>query len=517
MNNRPKVTIATLAYNAQDYIAETIESVLNQTEPDFEYVIRDNGSTDRTYQIIKKYADNDKRIKIIRNRENHKNDDGTPLAFAQYCPEVNGTYICFLDSDDLMEADFVEYMYHTGERAQADIVVSGTTYFDDNNPYRAETAVPPELVWQRGDSLKAEDFILLYKNLRPLWGKLYRTDLYNKYKHSTVSYTGELVAGGDTAIVLYFLSKSDSLAVVSRALIKYRVKTSGHYRVSRPEAERIKDGEYLFYCTLETLEKLEIDINTELVQFLYEVYYSHLYDLIAMCQASAQLSWQDKMAYYEQIFAQPLFNYIKGCSGRNPFTMTADSVVEAAGISQRSYLQNLLNGEIKKEDSIPRGLRNLSLIMGIFAVENTFAYGSEKLAQLQHSTIRWEKAFIQEDPVLQKSLVQLPKQLRRYICKHSESNGSLKSDILEALDSGDLHKALTLDKDLLNQNPVDLEGLYLGIVIAHSIKDKILTCFLASVSDIFWEGNDELAALLQQVRQFYSENNPDFEDAEKER
>jgi len=62
---RPLVTFFTLAYNAEDYIAQTIESVLNQSEPNIEYIISNNGSTDKTGEICKTYANKDKRIKLM--------------------------------------------------------------------------------------------------------------------------------------------------------------------------------------------------------------------------------------------------------------------------------------------------------------------------------------------------------------------------------------------------------------------------------------------------------------------
>ena len=59
-----KISVLTASYNYENYISETIESVLNQTYKDFEYIIFDDGSTDKSLEIIEKYAQKDSRIKI---------------------------------------------------------------------------------------------------------------------------------------------------------------------------------------------------------------------------------------------------------------------------------------------------------------------------------------------------------------------------------------------------------------------------------------------------------------------
>ena len=67
---QPLVSIVTPVYNSDKYFEECIESVLNQTYQNWEYIIADDQSTDRTIEITKQYADTDNRIKLFRNLEN---------------------------------------------------------------------------------------------------------------------------------------------------------------------------------------------------------------------------------------------------------------------------------------------------------------------------------------------------------------------------------------------------------------------------------------------------------------
>lgn len=70
MKNNPRVSVIMPNYNCEKYIAEAIESILNQTFTDFEFIIIDDGSTDNSWNIIQEYAKKDDRIIAIKNEKN---------------------------------------------------------------------------------------------------------------------------------------------------------------------------------------------------------------------------------------------------------------------------------------------------------------------------------------------------------------------------------------------------------------------------------------------------------------
>ncbi|MDD2435010.1 MAG: glycosyltransferase family 2 protein [Bacilli bacterium] len=102
--SNPLVSIITSSYNREKYIAETIESVLNQTYQNYEMIIVDDISTDNTIKIIKEYQKKDKRIKLIKLSEK----GGTSIARNRAILEAKGKYVAFLDSDDLWYKDKLE-------------------------------------------------------------------------------------------------------------------------------------------------------------------------------------------------------------------------------------------------------------------------------------------------------------------------------------------------------------------------------------------------------------------------
>ena len=95
------VSIITPAYNAAEYIAETIESVLSQTYPKWEMLIVNDCSKDNTAEIVQSYAVKDNRIKLI----NLKQNSGAAVARNTAIQNAKGRYIAFLDSDDLWKKE----------------------------------------------------------------------------------------------------------------------------------------------------------------------------------------------------------------------------------------------------------------------------------------------------------------------------------------------------------------------------------------------------------------------------
>ena len=93
----PKVSIITPAYNAEKYLSETIESVLQQTFLDWEMIIIDDCSEDNTFKIATDYSKKDSRIKVIKNDVN----SGVAATRNHGLEIASGDFVAFLDSDDM--------------------------------------------------------------------------------------------------------------------------------------------------------------------------------------------------------------------------------------------------------------------------------------------------------------------------------------------------------------------------------------------------------------------------------
>jgi len=126
----PRVSIITPTYNGEKFIERTIKSVLWQTFQDWEMIIVDDGSKDKTVEIVKKYVEKDKRIKLIELEEN---TGGPAIPRTIACKEAKGEYIAFLDQDDLYYPEYLELkIKYLDENPHIDILFSLAWTFDED-------------------------------------------------------------------------------------------------------------------------------------------------------------------------------------------------------------------------------------------------------------------------------------------------------------------------------------------------------------------------------------------------
>ena len=122
-----KVSVIVPIYNAEKFLHTSLNSILNQTLKDIEVICVNDGSTDKSLEILKQYAAQDDRIVII-DQENkgagYSRNVGLEIA--------KGKYLSFLDADDRFEKTMLEKAYNTAEKNSADIVVYKCDLFDAN-------------------------------------------------------------------------------------------------------------------------------------------------------------------------------------------------------------------------------------------------------------------------------------------------------------------------------------------------------------------------------------------------
>jgi len=140
-----KISVIMLTYNREALVGRAIESVLNQTFADFEYIIVNNGSTDRSGIIADEYTAKDNRIRVIhRERGNIGSGRNTGL------DEANGEYIAFIDDDDWCEPDFLEFLHNLSIDNNSDVAICGAAdkIFDGKLVMSTEEALI-ELMWRK--------------------------------------------------------------------------------------------------------------------------------------------------------------------------------------------------------------------------------------------------------------------------------------------------------------------------------------------------------------------------------
>lgn len=167
-----KVSIIVPVYKVEKYIYRCIESIMNQTYENLEILLVDDGSPDKCGEICDNYALVDKRIKVI-----HKKNGGLSDARNVAIDIAKGEYLTFVDSDDYITNDYVEYLMRILKENNADIsgCCANRCYEgkEDNVNVKTENTV---LTFNNVEAL--EDNFYQKHILNNAWGKLYKKDLF---------------------------------------------------------------------------------------------------------------------------------------------------------------------------------------------------------------------------------------------------------------------------------------------------------------------------------------------------
>lgn len=135
------VSIITPMYNAEKYVGQTIESVLAQTYSDWEMIIVDDGSKDKSAEIVANYSNKDPRVKLIKQK-----NGGCASARNNALDNAQGQYVCFLDSDDLWETNFLHEQINFLKEKNAALVYASHKRINEENQEILIPFIVPERV-----------------------------------------------------------------------------------------------------------------------------------------------------------------------------------------------------------------------------------------------------------------------------------------------------------------------------------------------------------------------------------
>lgn len=179
MSDEIKVSIIMPVYKVEQYVGKAIESILNQTLTDFEFLIVDDGTPDHSGIICDEYAKKDSRIHVI-----HKENGGAPSARNMAIDIAKGKYMYFMDSDDWAEPTMLQDMYELAEKNNSQLVVAGffiDTYYSDTE-YRTDNFVSEDAVYDNAEDFRSNAYKLFDKNLLYTpWNKLFLTEHIEKH------------------------------------------------------------------------------------------------------------------------------------------------------------------------------------------------------------------------------------------------------------------------------------------------------------------------------------------------
>lgn len=173
--SKPAVSIIIPIYNVEEYLDRCLNSIKTQSFQDFEVIMINNGSVDKSGEIAQKYADEDNRFTVV-HQENTGASKARNLAYSM----SSGEYISFVDSDDYIAPDFLMQMYTAAKRSGADITVCN--YALNFEPEKRIKKIPSKNL-RAGEFSRDEAVSLLLKDTRLrffVWNKLWKRELLEK-------------------------------------------------------------------------------------------------------------------------------------------------------------------------------------------------------------------------------------------------------------------------------------------------------------------------------------------------
>lgn len=212
----PLVSVIIAAYNCDKYINQCIDSLLNQSFKNFEIIVVDDGSTDRTYSILNEYKTKNKNLYIYKQKNKYAG-----VARNNGLSRAKGEYVLFLDADDFFEPNMLMLAYQRAKSVDADIVVfKGREYNDVTKEFKnCRFPLSPELFPNKA-VISAGEFgeKLFQANSCIAWNKLISKKFIDKVgvKFSSTK------SSNDTVFIYTLLSLAKRITLVNEILVNYR-------------------------------------------------------------------------------------------------------------------------------------------------------------------------------------------------------------------------------------------------------------------------------------------------------
>lgn len=205
------VSIIIPVYNVDQYIDECLNSVINQTYKNLEIVIIDDGSTDESLQICRKYATRDGRVIVL-----HQDNAGVSAARNAGLDIITGEYVLFVDSDDRIEYNMVECLVQEIDKdTEIDAVFCGYEEFDDETGDVIHRFTSNQIK-KVG---RVEGVSELFKGYSTaLWNKMFRCSIIDKCD----IFDTKLKIGEDELWMIEVLKKSNNIMLIGTPLYHYR-------------------------------------------------------------------------------------------------------------------------------------------------------------------------------------------------------------------------------------------------------------------------------------------------------
>lgn len=272
----PKISIIVPVYDAEKYLHRCLDSILSQAFTDWECVLVDDGSKDRSGTICDEYAQKDNRIKVI-----HKENGGVSSARQAGLEAVKGEFVIHADSDDWLAPNMLEELVTHQNKTGADFIVFD--FFRVTNGQQLRICQRPQAL----DNVQVLKDIISGHLYACCWNKLVRRSLIVKYG---ASFPQGINLGEDKCFLASLLKNPVSVSFLPEPLYYYDATTNNNSLVRTISLKSIEEGVGM----VEYLERL---LGTTYESEIYEIKRR----LKLRVMTSDLMSRKEMQAFYKEI------------------------------------------------------------------------------------------------------------------------------------------------------------------------------------------------------------------------
>ncbi len=211
----PKISVIVPVYNTEKYLARCLQSLCSQCLQDIEILCVNDGSTDNSLAVLQHYASQDSRIHILSHAEN----SGESAARNTGMDAAQGQYIGFVDSDDWIDTNFYETLYHMADTQGSDITKGHLLYVLNDQPV-APSSINAEIEKFQSKHLFYHDF----------YTAIYKTSLI---KENHLRFPTKVRIGPDIAFLSESIAHCNTLSLTNKTHYYYVQRADGALRSLR--------------------------------------------------------------------------------------------------------------------------------------------------------------------------------------------------------------------------------------------------------------------------------------------
>ena len=213
-----KVSVIMPIYNAYDYLVPAMDSVIDQTLRDIEIICVDDGSTDHSLDILKKYREMDKRIRIVT-----ETNAGPAVARNNGLRRARGEYLAFLDADDFFEPNMLEDLYTEAKNKDLDIAIARYDIYNSKKArFRQNVENEHANIYNEGvvTSKSENPNVILQSASGPAWNKLFKRSFI---EDKGIRFLTDVKMFEDVYFTVCALACAERVGMLPRVLMHHRI------------------------------------------------------------------------------------------------------------------------------------------------------------------------------------------------------------------------------------------------------------------------------------------------------